>query len=87
MLLANTVLAGWTLLALRTHCAEIVRDRDHGEEYDQNASQREQELEWKKFAGPRVLPAVPQPVGGQSQQQPREIEQQFQGNRGVRSKR
>ena len=38
MLLANTVLAGWTFLALRTHCAEIVRDRDHGEEYDQNAS-------------------------------------------------
>src|SRR5579872_385581 len=60
---------------LGAHYAEIVRGGNHGEENHQHASEGEEALQGTELA--RSDPPPPQPIGGNREQQPSQIEQQF----------
>jgi len=76
--LPHRALAGGRLFHLGPHRVQIVRSRDHRKQQNQHASQGQQTLQ-RSYPSrqPRSRVPPPQPVSRQSQQYPREIEQQF----------
>lgn len=76
--LVEAALAGRRFFHFCAHGVEIVRCRNYREEDDQHACQREQAVQRSQLVPCLALErAAPQPVGGQRQEKPREIEEQF----------
>ena len=74
-LLAGAALAGGSFLHLRAHGLQIVAGRNYREQYDEHASQSQQDLDGSEAAAVMSRSGVaPQPIGRQGQKQPREIE-------------
>ena len=76
--LPDSALAGRRFLDLSPHRVEVIGGGDYGEEDDQHASQRQQALQRRqRSTGAGTSGMAPEPVRGQRQEQPSEIEQQF----------
>lgn len=76
--LPDAALADRRFLDRRAQGMEIVCGRYNREQHNQRASQSQQALPRRKVSSRvRRLALPPQPIGGQGQQQPREVEQQF----------
>lgn len=76
--LPDAALADRRFLDRRAQGMEIVCGRYNREQHNQRASQSQQALPRRKVSSRvRRLALSPQPIGGQGQQQPREVQQQF----------
>lgn len=74
----DSTLADRGFFHLRAHGDQVVRGRNHREQDHENAAKGQQTLQGGELPLSAPAPgAPPQPVGGQGQQQPCEIEQKF----------